>query len=92
MVVDEKKPIGIFTERDLLKRVVAKVYDLAATRVEAVMTAPPMCISNSATLLTVMSIMHMQKFRHLVITNDQGEVAGVISLKDVLSLMTNVLS
>jgi CBS domain-containing protein len=92
IVVEGKKPIGIFTERDLMKKVVSAAMDLKAVSIEKVMTPNPVCIQGSTPLLKIMSAMRLGKFRHLVITDSDGKLRGVVSIKDVLSCITDQIN
>jgi CBS domain-containing protein len=75
--------LGIFTERDLLRRVVAKGRDPDKTLVAEVMTATPHTIAPEATTLQAMRAMHEYKVRHLPVT-DGGRAVGVVSIRDFL--------
>jgi len=75
--------LGIFTERDLLRRVVAKGRDPEKTPIAEVMTATPHTIGPEATTLQAMRTMHEHKVRHLAVT-DGGRAVGVLSIRDFL--------
>jgi len=75
--------LGIFTERDLLRRVVAKGRDPDKTLIADVMTATPHTISPQATTLQAMRAMHEHKVRHLPVTDGERAV-GVLSIRDFL--------
>ncbi len=85
-------PVGIFTERDLLKRVVASGLDMTNTQIGEVMTKNPTCVKRQTRLQHILAAMRLGKFRHLVVTNEKNEITGVISIKDVLSWMTDQLN
>ncbi len=73
--------LGIFTERDLLKRVVAKKKDPAKTKIQEVMTPNVMVAQASDSALELLQVMQREKFRHLPVV-DGRKVIGIISLKD----------
>ncbi len=75
---------GIFTERDLLGRVVARALDPAATQLSEVMSSPVKSVTLSATLDDVAATMSKGHFRHLVVM-EEGALIGVIGLRDVLT-------
>jgi CBS domain-containing protein len=82
-VLQEGQLVGIFSERDLMSRVVAEGKDAAHTRVSAVMTEDPLTIAPNDNLETCMTLMKRHGFRHLPVCTGR-EVKGVISLRDIL--------
>src|SRR5580765_2644901 len=75
--------VGIFSERDLMKRVVAEGRDPRSTRVEEVMTQEPLSVTPQETLETCMHLMRRHGFRHLLICEDK-QLVGLVSLRDIL--------
>jgi CBS domain-containing protein len=75
--------VGIFSERDLMKRVVAEARDPQVTRLEEVMTEDPLTVSPTETPENCMLLMRRHGFRHLPIC-DGKQLLGVISLRDLL--------
>ena len=78
---------GIFTERDLLNKVVGMGTDPASLPVSAVMTAKFMCVSPEATVEVAAILMHKRGFRHLPVKDDTGSVVGILSVRDVLAAL-----
>ena len=74
---------GIFTERDLMTRVVAQHRDPETTQVGDAMTANPVTISPETTLEQALEVMVANHFRHLPIL-DGGEVLGMATVRKVL--------
>lgn len=74
---------GIFTERDLLRRVVAVGIDPEKTTVGTVMTRNPYTIPFGARMLDAACTMHEYRVRHLPVI-DHGRPVGVISIRDLL--------
>ncbi|HYN78063.1 MAG TPA: CBS domain-containing protein [Lamprocystis sp. (in: g-proteobacteria)] len=73
---------GIFTERDLLNRVIAKRLSPEAVHLTEVMTADPITAGVGASLTSCLKIMLKHRFRHLPLL--QGEqVVGVLSCRDI---------
>jgi CBS domain-containing protein len=75
--------VGIFSERDLMRRVVAEGRDPRATCMAEVMTDDPLTISTSEDLETCMALMRRHNFRHLPVCQD-GLLVGMVSLRDIL--------
>ena len=86
IVMRDGVPAGIFSERDLLKRVVAMGIDPKTVPVSAVMTAKMMSVSPDADVLVVAHLMHKRGFRHMPVMED-GALRGILSVRDVLGAL-----
>jgi CBS domain-containing protein len=75
--------VGIFSERDLMKRVVVEGRDCRTTRVEEVMTEDPLTVSPDESLENCMLLMRRHGFRHLPVC-DGKQLRGIVSLRDIL--------
>ena len=82
-VVRDGHLIGIFSERDLLKRVVAEGLDPAKTLVQQVMTPDPLVVTPKETIEHCMIVMKQHSFRHLPIC-DGTRMIGIVSLRDIM--------
>jgi IMP dehydrogenase len=76
--------VGIFTERDILNRVVATGKDPAETKVGDVMTAPMACCRRDTRLIECRTIMTTKRIRHLPVV-EEGKLYGIISSGDILA-------
>ena len=76
-----KRLVGIFTERDLLIRVVAKGLNPDAVALDEVMTRNPVTVSITDKVRIAMAEMYENKLRHLPVL-DHGEVVGILSMRD----------
>jgi CBS domain-containing protein len=86
LVTKEAQLLGIFTERDLLCRVVAEGLDPSSTSVSEVMTPEPQCVSPFITVENAMHVITDKRFRHLpVVEGDRLE--GLISIGDLARWM-----
>ncbi len=83
------KPIGIFTERDVLRRVVAEGMDPKTTTVANVMTRTLVTVEASEPLDRVFEQLADGRFRHLPIT-EGGQVVGIVSLTDLAKVLRQV--
>ncbi len=81
--------IGILTDTDLVRRVVAAGADPLTTTVEQIMSAPIASIEGNRTLLDANDLMAKQHIRHLGITKD-GVMVGMISVRDLVVFLTNL--
>lgn len=84
VVTQEQRPKGIFTERDLLKRVINKVPDITKTPVREVMTAPLISMPRTTHIGDVLAEMYRRDIRNMPIKDDREELLGIVSMPDVL--------
>jgi CBS domain-containing protein len=75
--------VGIFSERDLMKRVLVEGRDPGTTRVEEVMTLEPFTVNPQESPETCMLLMRRHGFRHLPVCDGQ-RLVGVISVRDLM--------
>ena len=83
IVIEDENLIGIFTERDIVFRVVALGRDLLATRVGDVMTRSPRIVDADESFGSALLIMHDNRFRHLPVI-ENGKLVGIISARNAL--------
>lgn len=82
IVDEESRPIGIFTEHDAL-RVVADTINMERCLHE-VMSTDPFCVEEMLYLHDAYAVMEEKGYRHLVVVNEAGRFAGVVSEGDFL--------
>ncbi|MHC4909272.1 MAG: CBS domain-containing protein [Planctomycetota bacterium] len=82
VVVDDDGLVGIFTERDLMRRVVVEGRDAQATSLEEVMTAQVAVATCDTSLDEVRNVMRSKRIRHLPVVED-GRAVGMVSLGDL---------
>jgi CBS domain-containing protein len=83
MVLAEGRLVGIFTERDVVFRVVAAGLDADATCLAQVMTPNPRTIGPEDALGSALLIMHKHGFRHLPVL-EHGRIVGVVSARSAM--------
>ena len=83
MVVEDEHLIGIFTERDILTRVVAAERDPKTTRLAEVMTTEPRTVDPNRTFGAALLMMFENGFRHVPVV-DEGKVIGIVSSRHAL--------
>jgi len=83
-VVDNSRLIGIFSERDLMNRVVLQRRDPDNTRVGDVMTSPVITIQRSSTADDALKLMDEKHIRHLPVVTTDGNLAGMLSIRSLL--------
>jgi CBS domain-containing protein len=84
-VVDDERLVGIFTERDVMARVVAIGLDPKTTPVGDVMSPELVTADVRDSCDTCMRRMQQARVRHLIVLNE-GRLAGILSLRDLLAV------
>jgi CBS domain-containing protein len=84
-VLDDDRLVGVFSERDVMSRVVAVGLDPDDTRIDLVMTREIVVGDPSEDLDAALQKMHAVGSRHLPIVSD-GKLIGMISLRDLLEV------
>jgi len=87
VVVDGEKVIGILTERDILRNVVAKKRKAGETRVSQVMSPETVTLHPGTQISHTCHLMYYYGFRRFPVVDDDGRLVGVISEKDVLKAL-----
>ena len=75
--------VGIVTERDVLRRAVARRRDPAETRVSEIMTREVICCQVDTPLKEARNLFMQKKIRHLPVLDERGRLAGLISIGDI---------
>jgi len=83
VVVEDEQIVGMFTERDVLRRIVAARRDPAAVHVGEVMTQPVACCEPQTSIEEVRSVFKNRRIRHLPVIDEDRRVLGVISIGDL---------
>ena len=86
VITESSKIVGIFTERDLMMRVVGKKRDPELVSIKDVMTRDVITVSPKDTALTCLNLMKTHRCRHLLVF-DGDEFIGIVSLRDMVALM-----
>ena len=83
MVVENKRLVGIFTERDAVFRVIARGRDVQTTRLADVMTSAPKSVTPDESFGYALLMMHENGFRHVPVI-ENGEPIGIVSARNAL--------
>jgi CBS domain-containing protein len=83
MVVESERLIGIFTERDVLVRVIAQGRDAEATRLAEVMTKQPQTVEPDKSYGSALLMMFENGYRHVPVV-EGGKVIGIVSSRNAL--------
>jgi len=87
LIIDhEKKPIGIVTERDIIRHACSQNLSLESVPAALLMSAPLIVVEASDTLRTAVELMIKHRLRHLAVKNKEidKQVVGILSVFDIL--------
>jgi len=88
LVCDGERLVGILSERDCVRRVMAKDKSARETLVRDVMTSTPVCVGPEDTIEQCMAVMTDGRFRHLPVVRF-ARIVGVISMGDAVHAVLN---
>jgi CBS domain-containing protein len=84
LICDRGALVGLFTERDLLNRVMGEGVSFAIT-VEQVMTPNPKKLHTDDPVITAMRVMYEGDYRNIPLVDSYGKAAGVVTVFDLVS-------
>lgn len=88
LVIDNGKLSGIFTERDVLTRVIAADLDPKTTAISRVMTANVLTVTPKVTVQEMMDLFSEKRCRHMPVMRGE-QIVGVISIGDISRWVAN---
>lgn len=86
VVVEDGRPVGLLTDRDIALKIVARGEPLDTT-VEGLMSTPVHTVQQGVSLIEAVDTMAEHAIRRLPVVDEGGKLSGLIALDDVLSLM-----
>ena len=92
VVAEDDRPVGIFSERDALRKIGADAAALSTREVREFMTPHPQTLVEDAKIAFAVQRMDLGGYRHLPIVGRQGELVGIISARDILRHLTDKLA
>ena len=91
VIVDSKsRPIGIVTERDLVKRVLRMGINVHETEISYVMSSPVITVTQDADIFDVMMLMQKNNCRRVVVTDYNKKLIGIVTQTDLFKGIRNV--
>ena len=87
LVEDGGKLIGIFTERDILTKLVGTGYDPGKVSVDGVMTRNPETLTPDDPIAFALQLMSVGGFRHVPLVDSEGRPVGILSVKDIVDYL-----
>ncbi|MGD8545540.1 MAG: CBS domain-containing protein [Candidatus Bathyarchaeota archaeon] len=83
VIMDKGKPVGIATERDILKRVVAEGLNPSEVKIEEIMSKPVRTINGDMAVIEAIRVMQKNDIRHLPVI-EKEELVGIVTQRDLL--------
>ena len=90
-VSKKSHPIGIITERDIVKRVCLKNVAASRIKLEEIMSAPLITIMSYDSLDTASRIMVKNNIKRLVVLEEDNKITGLLSVTDVTRRLAKIL-
>ena len=90
LVVDDGRLVGVFTERDILTRVVGQSRDLEHESVGDLMTTKPECLTLDDSIAYALNKMAVGGFRHIPLIDIHGHPAGVIAMRHIVEYLVDL--
>ena len=87
VVVDDHRPVGILTDRDIIVKVVAEEKDPKAIQAYEIMTTNPALVNINLDPLDATRIMRDRGLRRLPVVDENRHLLGILTLDDVLDLL-----
>jgi CBS domain-containing protein len=85
VIVDRHfKPLGIITERDMVKRVLSNNVDPKNTKIDVVMTSPVITMPADRKITDAIRMMQKYHFRRVVVATDKNKLLGILTQSDLL--------
>ncbi|UXU74883.1 MULTISPECIES: CBS domain-containing protein [unclassified Paracoccus (in: a-proteobacteria)] len=82
---DGKIPLGILSERDIVRELGRRGAPVLDAPISELMTRKPMTCTKGEDALVILERMTQGRFRHLPVVNDAGEMIGLVSIGDAVS-------
>ena len=93
VVVEGLRPVGIFTERDVVYRIPTGLFTSKDERLHTplrdMMSQPPVTVRRQATLAEAVETMARLQHRHLVVVDRKGELKGLLTTSDIVQFLTD---
>ena len=85
------KPVGILTDRDIVLEILAEGVDLGAVSIGDVMSYELVTVTEDTKLIDTIKLMRDKGVRRIPVVNQQGELQGLLSVDDILELLTDIV-
>lgn len=88
----EGKIVGMFSERDVVLKVMLSEIDYDRTRISEIMTPSPQTATMTTTVAYALNMMSLGGYRHLPIIDEQAYPVGIVSVKNIVDFLVNAMT
>ncbi|MEM3765519.1 MAG: CBS domain-containing protein [Candidatus Bathyarchaeia archaeon] len=92
VVVQGERPVGIITERDILRRIVEPCLAPETLTARQIMTSPVVTIDENASVNEAAKLMAKKGIKRLLVTRNNDELVGIITFTDIVTKVPDMLS
>ncbi|MEM2440552.1 MAG: CBS domain-containing protein [Candidatus Bathyarchaeia archaeon] len=92
VVVQGDRPVGMITERDILKRIVEPCLAPETMTARQIMTSPVVTIDENASVNEAARLMAKKRIKRLLVTRNNDELVGIITFTDIVIKVPDMLS
>lgn len=92
VVVQGDRPVGIITERDILRRIVEPCLAPETLTARQIMTSPVVTIDENASINEAAKLMAKKGIKRLLVTRNNDELVGIITFTDIVTKVPDMLS
>ncbi|MEM3566618.1 MAG: CBS domain-containing protein [Candidatus Bathyarchaeia archaeon] len=92
VVVQGDRPVGIITERDILRRIVEPCLAPETLTARQIMTSPVVTIDENASINEAAKLMAKKGIKRLLVTRNNDELVGIITFTDIVAKVPDMLS
>jgi len=92
IVVQGDRPVGIITERDILRRIVEPCLAPETLTARQVMTSPVVTIDENASINEAAKLMVKKRIKRLLVTRNNNELVGIITFTDIVTKVPDLLN
>lgn len=90
LVIEDSRLVGVFSERDVLRKVVTSGVDIDATPVGELMTRNPESLQEDDELVYALHQMALGGYRHVPLLDANGEPVAVVSMRDIVGFIVSL--
>lgn len=86
VIAENQVPVGIFTDHDVLRRVIHRKFNTKKAAIREVMTTPVRSVREDAHILDVLKKMYRGKFRHMLVRDETDRMVGLVSIRRIFKV------
>jgi CBS domain-containing protein len=90
VITEDRKPVGIVTERDYLTKLSGKDVDLSGP-ISDIMTDHPTTVGEDENIMNVVKNMRLGNFRRMIVVDAEGKLVCVISIRDIMEFFAHTI-